>query len=154
MSAIFELVDCRSGCIGMSFEEASLRKHGSWFRLFALHLNTKFVAAVAFAAIVATATTALAGSGQTPDGAQPGAFTGIIADSICGARHVKKPNLDAANCTRECVRTGAKYKLIDGEKSYFLQGHFGELAQFAGQRAKVSGSLDGETIRVSAINPI
>jgi len=113
-----------------------------------------FVAAAAFAGIMASSTFAFAGSGQTPDVAQSGDYTGIISDSMCGARHVKHPNLDSANCTRECVRTGAKYKLIDGDKSYFLQGDYAGLAQFAGERAKVSGSLDGETIKVSAINPI
>ena len=101
--------------------------------------------------LLITASAGMAGSAQTTDDT---AFTGIITDSMCGARHVKHPNMDSANCTRECVRTGAKYTLIDGEKSYFLQGDFAELAQFAGQRAKVSGSLEGETIRVSAINPI
>ena len=122
-----------------------MRKHeGSWFRLFAFCFTTTVLAAAA-----------CAGSGQTVDNVvQAGDYTGMISDSMCGARHVKHPNLDSANCTRECVRSGAKYKLIDGEKSYFLQGDFAELAQFAGQRAKVSGSLSGETIRISSINPI
>lgn len=112
------------------------------------------MSAAAFVVVVASATLVFAGGGQAADEAQAGAYTGIITDSVCGARHVKHPNLDSANCTRECVRTGAKYKLIDGDKSYFLQGDYAELAQFAGERAKVSGSLVGETIRVSAINPI
>lgn len=130
-----------------------MRKHGSsWLRLFGLCFA--FVSAAAFVVVVASATLVFAGGGQAADEAQAGAYTGIITDSVCGARHVKHPNLDSANCTRECVRTGAKYKLIDGDKSYFLQGDYAELAQFAGERAKVSGSLVGETIRVSAINPI
>jgi hypothetical protein len=112
------------------------------------------LAAVAFAVIVTSATLAFAGSGQTSDVTPSGDYTGIISDSMCGARHVKHPNLDSANCTRECVRTGAKYTLINGDKSYFLRGDFAALAQFAGERAKVTGSLDGNTIKVSAINPI
>jgi hypothetical protein len=132
-----------------------LRTHdSSAIRPFAAGFRTRFCAASALAVIAASATLAFAGRGQGADDAPAGAYTGMITDSICGARHVRKPNLDAANCTRECVRTGAKYKLIDGEKSYFLEGDFAELAQFAGQRAKVSGSLEGETIRVSAVNPI
>jgi hypothetical protein len=112
------------------------------------------VVALAFAAFMTTATLAFAGSGQAADVAASGDYTGIISDSMCGARHVKHPNLDSANCTRECVRTGAKYKLIDGDKSYFLQGDFASLAQFAGERAKVTGTLTGDTIKVSAVNPI
>jgi hypothetical protein len=132
-----------------------LRKPASsWFRLFAFCFTMSLVAAAAFAVIVTSATLAFAGSGQTPNVAQSGDYTGIISDSMCGARHVKHPNLDSANCTRECVRTGAKYALIDGDKSYFLRGDFAALAQFAGERAKVTGSLDGNTIKVSAINPI
>jgi hypothetical protein len=42
--------------------------------------------------------------------------------------------------------------LIDGDKSYNLQGDFAQLAQFAGQRAKIGGSLQGTTIRVSSIS--
>jgi hypothetical protein len=135
--------------------EADLKKNeSSWFRLLAFCFTTSLVVALAFAAFMTTATLAFAGSGQSAEVAPSGDYTGIISDSMCGARHVKHPNLDSANCTRECVRTGAKYKLIDGDKSYFLQGDFAALAQFAGERAKITGTLNGETIKVSAINPI
>jgi hypothetical protein len=135
--------------------ETILKNHkGSWIRLLVLCFMTTVAAALAFAAFRPTAIVALAGNGQTTDVAPSGDYTGIISDSMCGARHVKHPNLDSANCTRECVRTGAKYALIDGDKSYFLRGDFAALAQFAGERAKVTGSLEGTTIKVSAINPI
>jgi hypothetical protein len=103
--------------------------------------------------ILLVATASVLAWGGAED-APPDGFTGMITDSVCGARHVKNPNMDAANCTRECVRTGAKYTLIDGEKSYFLQGDYAELAQFAGQRARITGSLRGETIHVSAVDSI
>ena len=79
-------------------------------------------------------------------------LTGDRVQDICSARHVKHPELDSPRCARECVRTGAKYILIDGDTSYNLQGNFAQLAQFAGQRAKVNGSLQGSTIRVSSIS--
>jgi len=41
--------------------------------------------------------------------------------------------------------------LVDGEKSYLLQGNSAELEKFAAQRAKVTGMLDGTTIRVGAV---
>lgn len=88
---------------------------------------------------------------QQPSGAAT-AYSGVITDSVCGARHTKYPNLDAVRCTRECVRTGAKYTLINGDKVYFLQGDFAELAQFAGQRAVVTGALQGETIKIASID--
>jgi hypothetical protein len=89
---------------------------------------------------------------QAPATGASGIYSGVITDSVCGARHTKYPNLDAVKCTRECVRTGAKYMLIDGDKSYALQGDFAELAQFAGQRARVTGTLQGDTIHITAIN--
>jgi hypothetical protein len=122
----------------------------------AISLISSFGAGVAlvfiFAAMLAIATLAFAGAGQESEEAQSGPFTGMVSDSICGARHVKHPELDSPRCTRECVRTGAKYILIDGDTSYNLQGNFAQLAQFAGQRAKISGSLQGSTIRVSSIS--
>jgi hypothetical protein len=102
--------------------------------------------------LLANATLARAGGGQGSETPQSGPFTGMVSDSLCGARHVKHPELDSPRCTRECVRTGANYILIDGDTSYNLQGNFAQLAQFAGQRAKVSGSLQGSTIRVSSIS--
>jgi len=101
---------------------------------------------------LAIATFAFARGGQESEAPQSGPFLGVVSDSICGARHVKHPELDSPRCARECVRTGAKYILIDGDSSYNLQGNFAQLAQFAGQRAKVNGSLQGSTIRVSSIS--
>ena len=110
-----------------------------------------FALTLVMAAVLATGTLAFAGAGQDTEAPQTGPFTGMVSDSVCGARHVKHPELDSPRCTRECVRTGARYILIDGDKSYTLQGNFAQLAQFAGQRAKISGSLQGTTIRVSSI---
>lgn len=107
------------------------------------------------ALLVVLGVTALAeGRSQAPDTAETGEYSGMITDSVCGARHVKHPEMNSANCTRECVRTGAKYTLIDGENVYTLRGNFSDLSQFAGQRAKVTGSLNGDTIQVTAINPM
>lgn len=121
-------------------------------RFLAICLTATLVAGGALGALLAGTTLAFAGGGQTVDEAQPGAYSGMVTDSICGARHVKHPEFDSPKCTRECVRTGAKYMLIDGDQSYSLEGNFAQLAQFAGQRAKVSGSLQGKTIRVSSIS--
>jgi hypothetical protein len=128
--------------------EVDLGKHEEWLQFFTF----RFPVTLVVAAILASATLAFAGSGQAADDPQVGTYTGIVTCSFCGARHVKHPDMNSTNCTRECVRTGAKYTLIDGEKSYTLQGRFADLVQFAGQRAKVSGSRQGDTIRVSSIS--
>jgi hypothetical protein len=127
---------------GTMLGEVNLGKHEEWFRFFTF----RFPVTLVVAAILASATLAFA------DDPQVGTYTGIVTCSFCGARHVKHPEMNSTNCTRECVRTGAKYTLIDGEKSYTLQGRFADLTQFAGQRAKVSGSRQGDTIRVTSIS--
>lgn len=133
-----------------------LHKHeNSWLRLSKIDLRVKLVIAAALTVLVISGGLAYAGTDKSSgDDIESGTFTGMITDSMCDARHVKHPDLDSANCTRECVRTGAKYTLIDGDKSYVLRGDSAELGQFAGQRAKVTGTLSGETIRVSAVNPL
>ena len=78
-------------------------------------------------------------------------FAGVITDSFCQARHAPDSGKRPAECVSACLRKGAKLMLVDGEKSYLLQGNSAELEKFAAQRAKVTGMLDGTTIRVGAV---
>jgi hypothetical protein len=58
-----------------------------------------------------------------------------------------------ADCTTACISShGASYALNDGESVYVLTGDRA-LEPFAGQRARVIGTLDAETqtIRVDSI---
>jgi hypothetical protein len=55
-------------------------------------------------------------------------------------------------CTKMCVRNGSKYVLVEGDKKYELAGNESELDGLAGQRVKIVGSLDGNTIKVASIN--
>ncbi len=78
-------------------------------------------------------------------------ISGVITDSDCGARHNKDADMSSAECGRFCVRNGAKYILVDGEKRYTLTGNTEELSKLAGQRVTISGSRDGDTIRVDSV---
>ena len=80
-------------------------------------------------------------------------ISGVITDSDCGARHNKDGNMSATECARFCARNGAKYVLVDGEKRYTLNGNTEELSKLAGQRVKISGSRNGDTIQVSSVFP-
>ena len=84
-----------------------------------------------------------AGSGQT--------FAGMITDSRCGARHRMNSGKTSAECARSCVRHGAHYVLVDGEKIYALEGYPDQLEKLAGERANIVGILDGNTIKVTAV---
>lgn len=77
-------------------------------------------------------------------------FIGLVSDSSCGPRH-KLKDKSAEECTRTCQRAGASFALVAGEKTYKLQGDSNDVAVLAGQKAKVSGTLQGDTITVQSI---
>lgn len=122
-------------------------------------------AALAFAIIVAAGSAALADR-QSPDsdaqGQQQaispapsgGIYQGVVTDSRCGARHIRNSRLNPTECARMCVRQGARYVLVDGNRRYKLVGSEGTLEKFAGQRIRVSGTRQGETIQVSSADAL
>ena len=77
-------------------------------------------------------------------------FTGMITDSHCRARHMRNSHLSTAECAKECVRSGATYILVDGDRHYVLLGGETSLAKLAGERANVMGSLQGDAILVNS----
>ena len=77
-------------------------------------------------------------------------FNGMITDSLCGARHLKKSGQNSADCARACVRKGATYVLVDGDRRYRLTGGDDVLDKLAGQRANVIGTRQGDTIAVDS----
>jgi hypothetical protein len=81
-------------------------------------------------------------------------FTGKVSDAMCGAKHSE--GVDPATCTRACVKKGAKYALVVGDKVYTLdtsdQGTEAKLSDLAWQQAKVTGSANGDTIEVKTVS--
>ena len=79
-------------------------------------------------------------------------FTGEVGDAMCGKQHMEG---SPAECTRACVSKGSKYALVVGEKVYILdtadKTALATLDQQAGKNAAVTGTLDGDTIHVSAV---
>jgi len=132
----------------------------SWISLIGSCLLMALGAALAFAVIVAAGSAALAGrqasedpqltSQATPEIAPGGLYQGVVTDSRCGARHLKNSHLSPAECARKCVQQGANYVLVDGNRRYKLVGSEEALDKFAGQRIRVSGTRQGETIQVSS----
>src|SRR5437879_13611381 len=78
----------------------------------------------------------------------------MITDSHCGARHLSNSHLGPAECARACVRKGASYVLVDGERRYTLTGGEDILGRLAGERVNVSGTRQGQTILVSSAAPV
>jgi hypothetical protein len=86
-----------------------------------------------------------------PQAAEQQTYEGIVTCSTCGAKHAADINKSAADCTRVCVHGGAKFALVDGEKTYMLEGDLNQLKRIAGQRAQIMGSMQGNTITISSI---
>jgi len=142
-----------------------VRRHRTWFSLLSYCVLTALAAALAFALIVAGGSMALAGHQQAgaeeaqsldqgTRGRQLGTiFTGMITDSHCGARHMRKSNMTSAECARACYRKGASYLLVDGSRRFTLIGGESALDKVVGQRASVLGNRQGDTIIVDSVTP-
>lgn len=101
-------------------------------------------------------------SGQSGEGSQQ-TITGEVTDTFCAPQRshagmmAKMPNMghDAATCTQECAKIGAKYVLLDDKtgKVYPVEDQE-RVAQSAGQKVKVTGTLTAKGIKVTNVNPI
>jgi hypothetical protein len=78
-------------------------------------------------------------------------FTGVISDSMCKQKHMMAGKTDA-QCTEECVKAGASYVLLSGDKVYTLNAKKGIIAPFAGKKVQIQGELNSNTIAVTAIH--
>src|SRR5438477_10436652 len=79
-------------------------------------------------------------------------FTGTVSDTMCGVRHTMMPGTTDSQCVRSCVKAGGDYALVVGNKVYTLKGSSADLEKFAGEKATVSGELDGNVIQASSIS--
>ncbi len=80
-------------------------------------------------------------------------FTGKVSDAMCGKAHMMSGS--DADCTRACVGKGSKYALVVGDKVYTLDASdkatLSSLDKLAGNDAKVTGTLNGDTIQVASV---
>jgi hypothetical protein len=76
-------------------------------------------------------------------------LTGTVSDSLCGKTHSMGGS--AAECTRACVKGGASYVLVAGDKIYTLKGDKTAIDKFAGASATVTGTTNGSVLTVSSI---
>lgn len=107
---------------------------------------------IAFVALIAGAIL-VGGTGAFPqDKTKDVTLTGTVSDFTCGAKHPDGPS--AADCTLSCVKSmGSPYALMVGDKAYKLIGNTDGLEKLAGAKAKVTGTVDEETIDVSSVSP-
>lgn len=83
---------------------------------------------------------------------KPQTWSGQVSDAMCGAKHMGP----AADCTRGCVSKGSKYALVVGDKVYTLETadktSLDTLNKLAGEKAKVTGVADGDSIQVKSVS--
>ncbi len=77
-------------------------------------------------------------------------FTGVIGDTMCGAKHMMAGGSDA-ECGRACVSKGTDYALVVGDTVYTLKGNKADLDKYMGQKVTVNGKLSGKTIEASSV---
>jgi hypothetical protein len=77
-------------------------------------------------------------------------FTGVISDSMCKQKHMMPGKTDA-QCIEECVKAGANYVLISGDKVYMLSAKKVQISPYAGKIVQIQGDLQGSSIKVTAI---
>jgi hypothetical protein len=102
------------------------------------------LAALAIAGAVVAAGASLGAASMT--------LKGTIADAMCGAKH---PVADAAGCTKDCVKKGSDYALVESNgKVYTLKADAAqkaELDKLAGKQAEVMGDVTGTTVMVKSV---
>ena len=146
-----------------------MRQHRPWFSLLSYCVLLALGTGLVFAVIIAGGSVALAshqsGTGTpeleqgnvapaTPAPHTGAKFTGVITDSHCGARHMRRSNMTSAECARACYRKGASYVLVDGDRRFTLIGGEDALNKLLGERATVMGSRrGGDAILVDAVVP-
>lgn len=80
-------------------------------------------------------------------------LTGVVSDATCGRTHNMMPGKSDAECTRACIMKGSKYALVVGDKVYTLEGQADALDKLAGEKAKVTGMVSGDTMQVASVAP-
>ncbi len=90
------------------------------------------------------------GAGLLLGAAKSRSWTGTVSDAMCGKKHMMAGMSDK-DCTLACVKKG-KYALVVGDQVYTLEGNSSGLEQYAGGRARVTGTLSGTTINVESVS--
>lgn len=76
-------------------------------------------------------------------------LTGYIADSKCNAAAAHE---GARECTIKCAKEGAKYVFVsDGDKKVYSLDDQSKVAEHAGHHVTVTGSVDGDSLKLSSI---
>ena len=127
-----------------------------WIEILTLCAGVAFGLALALAIVGA----AVVASGQNLEPQLPAApptagqqtYVGMVSCSRCLAKHSAKIGTTASDCARVCIHGGARFTLVDGERTYILEGDPVALKRAAGRRVRILGDRKGDTITVSSFS--
>lgn len=109
---------------------------------------------IALLSLTAALSPTWTGPSESPSADDAGVLrtlTGTVSDSICKGRGIYKAQT-RMSCTLLCVDTkGADYVLVVGDSVYVLEGHRGQLREFAGGPATVTGRVNGNALVVESV---
>src|SRR5260370_34255311 len=77
-------------------------------------------------------------------GAASETFTGVITDTMCGAKHGMLKGQPDDQCIKTCVKGSSGYALFDGKNVLKLSDQKSS-AKYAAQRVKVTGVYNSST---------
>ena len=82
-------------------------------------------------------------------------FTGVVTETMCGAKHTMMKDQPDDKCIKMCVKGSSEYALFDGQNVFKLSDQ-SKPAKFSAQKVKVTGTLDqkNKTIKVTSIEPL
>ena len=76
-------------------------------------------------------------------------ITGVVSDSMCGAKHATASD-DAAACVKKCEGGGSKLVVVAGGKVYNTDDQ-DKLKGFEGQQVKISGDVKEDSITIASV---
>src|SRR5215831_3786661 len=126
-----------------------MRYHRFWIEIVLLGS----AAAVALALLFASLGAAAGAAANARDSSQLNpsvstSFEGMLTCSRCGAKHSAALDRSASTCVRVCVHAGSSFVLVNSDTTYLLDGDLTVLKKLAGQRVRVTGTREGQIIKV------
>lgn len=90
---------------------------------------------------------ALAVGGLLPAAGSSETITGIITDTMCGAKHTMMKDKNDGECVRMCVKGSHDYALYDGKNVWKLSDQKTP-ARFMAKSVKTTGNPDPKTMTI------
>jgi hypothetical protein len=75
-------------------------------------------------------------------------FSGYVIDETCASKPAMKGN---EACARKCIKGGSPAVLLTADAKVYKLDDQAKTVEHAGHKVKITGTLDGDTIKVESI---